>query len=251
MADVGGLHDFVRGLGDGQLHLRRVAQDVLRQLLYLGGHGGGEHHGLPLLGQALHDLHDVVIEAHVQHAVRLVQHEERHAGQVHVSQAEVGDEASRRGDDHVRAQRQALLLLLEEDAVVAAVDGHARHGQEVGESLHLLVNLLGQLAGGGHDDAVDGVLGVSAFGQFVEDGQHVGGGLAGARLCHGYQVAALEDDGDGLLLYGGALFEAHGVQCVQHLVVQVQFGKLHRCISDFVCKSKKNIASFPCPEAEK
>jgi len=133
----------------------------------------------------------------------------------------VGDEPPGGGDDHVRAQRQALLLLFEEDAVVASVDRHAADGQEVGESLHLLVDLLGQLAGGGHDDAVDGVRGVGAFGQFVEDGQHVGGGLAGARLCHGDEVAALEDDGDGLFLYGGALFEAHGVQCLQHLVVQV------------------------------
>ena len=133
----------------------------------------------------------------------------------------MGNEASWGSDNHIGPQCQALFLLLKEDAVVSSIDGYTGYRQEVGEALHLLVNLLCQFAGGSHDDTVDSIFGITAFGQFVQDGQHVGGGFAGTRLCYGYQVAALKDDGDGFFLYGGALFEAHGVQCVQHLVVQV------------------------------
>ena len=58
---------------DGDLF--RVAKDGFGQLLDLGWHGGREHDGLSLLRQQLLYLHDIVVEPHVEHAVRLIEDE--------------------------------------------------------------------------------------------------------------------------------------------------------------------------------
>ena len=130
----------------------------------------------------------------------------------------MADETSGSGYHHVGSQGQSLFLLLETDSVVASVDGHARYGHEIGESFHLLVNLHGQLAGGGHDDAVDGIFRITSFAELVQHGQQVGGRLAGTGLCHSDQVVSFQNDRDGLLLHGGAFLEVHGIECVQYTV---------------------------------
>ena len=56
------------------------------------------------------------------------------------------------------------------DAVIASIHCGSGYVGEVGESLYLLVNLLSQLAGGHHDEAVHRVLGVVSAGQFVKYG---------------------------------------------------------------------------------
>ena len=73
------------------------------------------------------------------------------------------DEAARRGNDYICTETHAFHLLVIAVAVIAAVDGDTRHvGQVIGEALHGLVNLLCQLTGWRHDDAVDGILGIIA-----------------------------------------------------------------------------------------
>ena len=62
--------------GHRQLLLHGIVHDTLGQLLNLVGHGGTEEYGLSAVGQHLGYLHDVLAEAHVQHAVRFVQDEE-------------------------------------------------------------------------------------------------------------------------------------------------------------------------------
>ncbi len=57
-------------------------QQGVYQPLHLGGHGGGEEEGLLLGGQPAKDAAHVVDEAHVQHPVGLVQHEDLQPGQV-------------------------------------------------------------------------------------------------------------------------------------------------------------------------
>ena len=37
--------------------------------------GGGEEHGLARFGQGRHDFFDIVLEAHIEHAVGFVKHE--------------------------------------------------------------------------------------------------------------------------------------------------------------------------------
>jgi len=134
----------------------------------------------------------------------------------------VADEAAGGGDDDVGAQLQGALLLFVADAVVAAIDADAGDVVEVvGEALHGLVNLLGQFAGGGHDDTVDGIAREAAVAQLREDGEEVGGCLAGSGLCDTDEVAALQEWGDGLFLNGGALGEVHVVEGIEDVVVEV------------------------------
>ena len=77
--------------------------------------------------------------------------------QIDVAQADVGDESSRCGNDHVDSRLHTLKLLVVAVAVIAAVDSHTAHVWcIVGKALHGLVDLLGELACGRHDDAIDG-----------------------------------------------------------------------------------------------
>ncbi len=75
---------------------------------------------------------DVGQEAHVEHAIGFVEHEELEPGQLRVGHAEVIEEAAGRGDDDVDAAAERVLLRPHADA---AEDGGAAerrvHGQVV------------------------------------------------------------------------------------------------------------------------
>ena len=124
------------------------------------------------------------------------------------------------GNDHIGSALHAALFLLVSDAVVAAIYSHAAHvGQVIGKALHSLVNLLCKLSCRRHDDAVDGIGGVSSVLQFAQDGQQIGGSLAGTSLCDTQHIASLQDGRDRVLLDGSGLDEVHVVQCIKHQVV--------------------------------
>ena len=204
----------------GKFHLHRVFQQRLGKLLYLLWHGGREHDGLAALRQVACYLHDVVAESHVEHPVGFVEYEKRHSAEVGVRHCDVAYQASGGGYHHVGTQLQALGLLVVASSVVAAIHCHAADAVEVvAESLHCLVYLLCQFAGGTHDDAVDGVFGVIAVVDEAEDGQQVGGGFACAGLGNANQVATIENLGDAGLLDGGAGLEAHVVERIEDVVV--------------------------------
>ena len=219
LVDYGGaLLDGLGRTGDGGLDLYGMVQEFAGQLLDLRGHRGREHHGLTPGGQVLGDGHDVIEEAHVQHAVRLVQDEERHLRQVAIPHLQMRQESAGGGDDHVGALLQTMLLLGETAAVGTAVNGERGDRQIVGEPLHLVVYLHGEFARGGHDDAVDGVRGIIAVSQPLDYGQQVSGRLAGTGLGDSHEVLALQRRRNGHGLDGGALVEVHGVKCVEYVV---------------------------------
>lgn len=56
------------------VHLEDIRGDFLNRL----GPRGGEEERLEALGQLPHNGTDVLLEAHVQHTIRLVQHQHRH-----------------------------------------------------------------------------------------------------------------------------------------------------------------------------
>ena len=82
VADVGTLADLLCGAGDGNLDLHRIMEQGDGQFADLRRHRGREHHTLAILRKFIDDLHDIVDEAHVEHAVSLVEHEEGTAGEV-------------------------------------------------------------------------------------------------------------------------------------------------------------------------
>ena len=125
VANVSSLDNLFGRLGYSQLYLYRIGEDVMSQLLDFRRHGSREHDGLAFFRQILHNLHDVIVETHVEHAVGFVQNEERHFRQVYISHAQVADESSRCGDNHIGSQCQTSLFLLETDSVVSSIYRHA------------------------------------------------------------------------------------------------------------------------------
>jgi hypothetical protein len=64
-------------------------------------------------------------------------------------------------------------------------------------------------------------------GQALQDGQHEGRGLAGAGLGQGFEIAAGEDVGDGLLLHRGGRGVALLANGAQELGRKAEVGELH------------------------
>ncbi len=75
---------------------RRVLQQLLCELLDLRGHGRREHGGLPAVLRSLGDPTDVGNEAHVEHAVGFIDHQDFDRGQIDGSLTNEVEEAPRR-----------------------------------------------------------------------------------------------------------------------------------------------------------
>src|SRR6188508_508906 len=75
--------------------------------------------------RALDDLLDVLGESHVQHFVRLVEHEDANAVETQGLAADVIQRAARRGDDDVRAAIECANLLLHRCTAVERDDDDA------------------------------------------------------------------------------------------------------------------------------
>jgi len=136
-------------------------------------------------------------KAHVQHPIGLVEHQHLDAGQGGVTGAHVVEQAAGRGDDHVDAPAERLLLRPYADA---ADDDRHRHARVPAEQLDALLDLRGQLAGGGQDQRPGNAPGPA--GQALQDGQDEGRRLAAAGLGAGQDVAAFDGRGNGLGLDG-------------------------------------------------
>ena len=160
---------FLRAYFDRLRHLRshlrasahdnhhRLVQDAARQVLHMRGERGGEHDQLPVRTRVLHDATDLRLEAHVQHAVRLVQHDVANALQPHqpaLVQTENVDHATRRAHDDFAAALETVDLLRHRRAAVHRSDADAQNLAELGR---LRVDLRHQLARGRENES-DGSL---------------------------------------------------------------------------------------------
>ena len=174
---IGGLGDAHRGLRLAlELDGDRVLEHLLGEARDGPGQGGGEEQGLAARGQVPEDPLDVGEEAHVQHAVGLVEHEDLEALEPRVGEAEVVEQAAGSGHDHVDAGAKRVLLRAHAHA---PEDGGARERGVHGQRAQVLVDLGGQLAGGGEDEGAGGAPGLAV--EALQDGQDEGGGLAAAR----------------------------------------------------------------------
>ena len=174
---------------------------------------GAEQQGLTVVRRGADDLAHGRPEAHVEHAVSLVEYEHLHAAQMGGSLVHKVHQTARRGDEHVDAAVECLDLRVVgnaadygEDAMVRVLRDGAAH----------LADLLGELARGSdhQHERTFVALGVA---ELVHGGQAERGGLARAGLRGGDQVAALQHLGDGLLLHGsgGAVTQlGHSLQCL-------------------------------------
>ena len=136
------------------------------------------------------------------------------------------DQAAGGGDEHIeRVGEQAELR-----AVADAADDHAAADARVlGEQAGGIGDLLGEFTRGRknkHPWAVAALL-AGAAEDFVQRGQHEGGGFAAAGLGAGHCVLPLQNGGDGLRLDRGWGSEVAFGQCFEQVGVEVERAESH------------------------
>uniref|UniRef100_A0A8W7PSX2 Uncharacterized protein n=1 Tax=Anopheles coluzzii TaxID=1518534 RepID=A0A8W7PSX2_ANOCL len=208
------LRNVDRGRADAPDRQEDVAvQEVARQLLDRLREGGGEHERLPFArhrhAALLDDAPDLRLEAHVQHAVGFVQHQEADVVQPDLAAPDHVLQPTGRRHDQVAAALEIAHLVLR---VVAAVQYGRAHARPVAELLRLLEDLRCQLAGRRQHQPervllapvhrpVRGRRGRPVLVHLVQDRHQEGGRLARARLRARHQIPPGQDDRDRVLLH--------------------------------------------------
>src|SRR5581483_11224694 len=214
---VGDLRDQLdRRVAPRDLDRGRVAHERRRELADLVGEGGREQQVLALRRQQREDAPDVGDEAHVEHAVGLVEDQDLDAPEIDRLLVHVVEQAPGRGDDDVDAVGEIVGLRIEADAA----EDHDRLEREVAAVVaHALLHLCGELARGNEHQGANRPRARprAGGGQALQHRQREACCLAGARLRGGEQVAAGEDDGDGLGLDGGGFGVALLGDCAEQL----------------------------------
>ncbi len=162
------------------------------------GQGGGKQHGLARAGEFLEDDFDVFEEAHIEHLVGFVNHNNRRVDLVEVPVFHEVDEASWGGHQNIDALSEDFFL---PGVGLAAGKGRGSDAGVLSEFEHFRAYLRSQLASGHQDKQLQtGQLGDAMHGRQCE-----GGGLArtGEGLSH--QVTAFKQSRNGLRLYRGRL----------------------------------------------
>ena len=168
-----------------QLHFLRLAHEGGAELGDAFGVGGREQQRLALRRALLGDHGDVVVEAHVEHAVGFVQHQRVQRLQVQAAAFQVVHDAPRRADDDVRAMLQAGQLRAHRRAAAQRQDLDVVFG--AGQAAQFLGHLVGQFACRAQHQRLHRE---AARVQVGQQRQAEGGGLAAAGLGLGDQVMA-------------------------------------------------------------
>ena len=219
------LRDELGGLVAARdLDQHRSVQQAVGDRLDLVAEGRREEQALLLLRQHREHLLDVVDEAHVEHAIGLVEDEDLDVREVERALAVVVEEATRRGDEDVDAAAQLVDLRLHADA---AEHDHAGQLRVLAVDADALLDLRGELARRRQDEGADRQLAarVADSGlqhEALQERQDEAGGLAGAGLGAAHDVAAREDGGNGLRLDGSGRGVAGFVNGTQQRLGQAE-----------------------------
>ena len=90
-----------RAGGRRHRHAHRIAQHGVCKLGNLLRHGGREEQSLALGRQLLGDAPDVMNEAHVQHPIGFIEHQELERGKIRVAPSHQVEKTARGGDNDV------------------------------------------------------------------------------------------------------------------------------------------------------
>jgi len=200
----------------------RVLQEGLGDPLDLGRHGGGIEEGLAGEGGQAEDPLDIGDEPHVEHAVGLVHHHDLHAGQQKLAALEMVEQPARRGDQHVDAAVDQLVLFGKADPA-----DQQRLGQlgVLGIDVEVFGDLGGKFAGRCQHEAARHPRPCPAAPQKRDHRQREAGGLAGAGLGDAQNVTAFKRMGDRAGLDRGGGLVAGFCNGLQDPGVQFQIGK--------------------------
>jgi hypothetical protein len=174
-----------------------------------------------------------VDEAHVEHAVGLVQDEGLNAVELNMPLFDEVKQAARRGDQDVDASRQSLHLRI---LAHAAEHGGAAQASVAAVGGKGIQDLDGQLAGGRQHQETCGTRLRAPVGldQALQKRQREGRRLAGSGLGDAQQVLALQEERDGGRLDRRRHGVALGLKGAQERLGQVKVGK--RSHSCFQCR---------------
>ena len=189
-----------------------------------GRHRRGEEQRLPRERDHLADALDVRDEAHVQHAVGFVDHQQFDAGEQQPAAFGVVEQPAGRRDQDVDAARQLGVLVAERDAADQERDVEFLAGAVF---IELLLDLGGEFAGRLQDQGAGHSGPGAALFQHGEHRKDEGSGLAGAGLGDAENVSAGQNMGDRLFLNGGRGGVTGGRDGGEHLVGQAEMGKRH------------------------
>jgi len=180
----------------------RFLEEGLRQALDRIGEGCREEQALTLGREQRDDGANVIDEAHVEHPIGLIEHEELDGTEVDTAAPDEVEQPTRRGDHDLGTGIELAQLVGQARATVYRHRAQ-RHVDAIRRDA--LLDLDGQLAGRHQDEGADGpAVDLDGGGmESLQDGQHEGGGLAGAGLGAGHEVAAGEDERDRVALDRG------------------------------------------------
>ena len=205
-------------------NLLGVHQELGGQTANLRRHGGREKEGLADLGQQPDDALHIGHEAHIQHAVRLVDHQDLNVHQEDLAALEKIEQASRRGDQDLHAAVQLLLLLGQGGAA-----GQERHGELVvlAVELEVLGHLGRQLARRRDDQGAWHARLGSRRRQDLDHRQGEGCGLTCPGLRAAEYVSAGQNVGNRFGLNRRRGHVAHFVYRFQDLGTQSKISEVH------------------------
>ena len=218
---------------DVGLHVdaHRLARELGREAADGAVEGRGEQHRLPRRRRLRADALDVLVEAHVEHPVGLVEDEDLELREVDALALDVIHQPARRGDQQVDA---ALELADLRRIRRAAEQAHGAQAQLLPVAYGLRGHLLRELARRcQHEDAGDAgaalarTRGHGLRRQLLERGQHESGRFARASLRRRDHVAAGEERRDGLRLDVGRGGVAAGRERLQQLRREIQRFESH------------------------
>lgn len=178
-----------------------VAHELGGDLHDLGGHGGRQQDNLGRRGETLENVVDLVLETTGQHLIGLIKNEHLHVVGLEGTTVDHVKDTTGGTDNNLGTVTEDLHVV----ANVGASDtGVASDLHEVTEGDDDLLDLLGQLAGGGEDQGL--ALGVGEI-QLLEGRDREGGGLSGTGLGLSNDIMALDNGENGTLLDGRGTFE--------------------------------------------
>jgi hypothetical protein len=153
-----------------------VAHELGGDLEDVLGHGGGQKDDLGALGQKLEDVVDLLGETARQHLVSLVEDEHLHVVGLQDTTLDHVVDTSGSANNDLGTVLEGLHVVTDAGTTNAGVAGNVH---EVTDGDNDLLDLLGQLTGGGEDERLAGLdVGVD----LLEGGDGEGSGLAGTGL---------------------------------------------------------------------
>ena len=225
------LRDEFRGrahASDG--HKDVVAHKVCGESLDFLGEGGAEHERLSLSDgwhvSPLDNFPNLRLEAHVEHAIGLVEREVADTRERDSGALDEVCESPGRGHKDVDATLDFAELVLDGRT---AVDDHGFDACSVGEFADFVVDLRGEFARRAHDEChwVSSPRSArwagrrrrlrSHFEHATDDWEGEGGGFARARLRARHEVTSGERDWDGMFLHGRRFGEFASFDVRHHL----------------------------------